>query len=61
MLSQGDASNVLRDVLAKTEARLDDYQYEVLKLVMFFPFHLIAYFLLHDLAAFFSTASYLMN
>ncbi|KAF8077468.1 hypothetical protein N665_1034s0007 [Sinapis alba] len=28
VLSQGDASNVLRDVLAKTEARLDDYQYE---------------------------------
>ncbi|XP_009120903.1 protein phosphatase 2C 70 isoform X1 [Brassica rapa] len=28
VLSQGDASDVLRDVLVKTEARLDDHQYE---------------------------------
>ena len=35
VLSQGDASDVLRDVLVKTEARLDDHQYEVLKLVLF--------------------------
>ena len=53
MLSQRDASDVLKDVLAKTEARLEDHLYEVLKLVIFFPFHLIACFLLHDLAAVF--------
>ena len=52
MLSQGDASDVLRDVLVKTEARLDDHQYEVLKLVFSFPFRLrLHVWLLDDLAA----------
>lgn len=54
VLSQRDASDVLRDVVAKTEARLDDHLYEVLQLLLFIPFTLIAVFPLDDLAGIFS-------
>lgn len=51
MLSQRDASDVLRDVVAKTEARLDDHLYEVLQLVLFLRLHVC---LLDDLSGTFS-------
>lgn len=37
VLSKRDASDVLRDMFAKTEARLDEHQYEVFQFVLFFP------------------------